>query len=43
MVGGAALGLWIIDAKGDMAQVANTVERRHPRDRHRSAAELICG
>ena len=37
--------LWVIDAKGDMAQVTiaqrHAVERRHPRDRHRAAAGLI--
>ena len=37
--------LWVIDAKGDKAQVTipqrDAVERRHPRDRHRAAAGLI--
>ena len=37
--------LWIIDAKGDTAQVTiaqrHAVERRHPRHRHRAVAGLI--
>ena len=36
--------LWVIDAKGDTAQVTiaqrHAVERRHPRDRHRAVAGL---